>query len=359
MRLFPAFLLPIALCAAHPAAAMPLTQPMQQEVCDYVLNPTATTRKGNLDSATQREGWIDINNDDVDEHIEINDGQPAYSTYDGSALPAFVPDEAFAAEFDAREKDGSERSWLHYRNHTFLTLARPGAPRDSLWYINPDLRVTKLCSVTATKRVKTARPDRNFQNEFDVDELCENVARQRRMDYIAPKEITPVDVDMNLSARAELAVDIDHDGVEDPAYYTQYVLMGNDKTCSFNYFLLKSDVHPKGSEETALSPLGNQLYWAQHSRPDDAIGQAPTQPCESLQDTRLFRFDGRVFLERGNLAKGAENPATYYHQVWYFKDGKRFNLCRFDIRQDATYRIEPLPSYLGKQAAYPEESQVD
>lgn len=346
--------------AASPAiAAEPLTAQIHREVCDFVLNPAAKTRKANLETMTQREGWVDINNDDVDEHIEINDGQTNYSAYDGTELPAFTPDEAYADAFGAREKDGSARHWLHYRNHAFLLLSGPGGVRDSVWYINPDYRVTRLCSVTAAKRVKTARPDRNFQAEFDVDQLCENVARQRNMDYITPEEITPIDVDMNLSARGEVAVDIDHDGVEDPAYNVQYLQMAGEKSCTFQYFLLKGDVHPKGSEEAPLSPLGNQLYWAQHARPDDTVGQTPVLPCDGLQDSRLFRFDGKVFLERGDLSKGAANPDKFYHQVWYFKDGKRFNLCRFDLRQDAVYKLEPLPSYLARPVKYPEESQEE
>lgn len=355
------FLLPVltVLVMACPAqAAEPLTDKIHREVCDFVLNPAAKTHKANLDSMTQREGWVDMNNDDVDEHIEVNDGQVSYSGYDGSPL-ALTPDEPYASEFTARQRDDSQRHWLHYRNHAFLLLASAGGVRDSVWYINPDFRVTKLCGITATKRVKTARPDHNFQQEFDVEQLCENVARQRNMEYLTPKEIAPLDVDMNLSARAEVAVDIDHDGAEDPAYYVQYAQVAGDNICSFNYFLLKDDVHPKGSEETPLSPLGNQLYWAQHARPDDNVGQTPILPCSGLQDSRLFLFEGKVFLERGDLQKGAGNPEKFYHQVWYFKEGKRFNLCRFDLRQDTVFSIEPLPNYLARPVEYPEESQVD
>lgn len=311
-----------------------ITIDQQKAACEAVFN--LSKEGADFADYSIRKGWIDINNDGTEERLEYDkDDKAKVTAASGKDAPAITQD----GEKAAFTLMPSQR-WMRFGGQNFLLdFAVQAVNPKALWFVQPDFTALKLCDYETTQKVTASKPDLNAQKEFDVKKLCEAVAKQQGVEYVTVGEMSPITIDAAQKATGEVTVDLNKDGESDVLYAIDYQRKDG---CRYRYFLPKADIHPDSAEDQPLSTLGNQLYWAQLSQPDDPDGKREPMDCVTAKDSRLITYGDETLLERGDLS---EAPAgdQLYHQVWLFRSNEKYELCHFKVEAQTYFTLNPLP----------------
>lgn len=295
---------------------------------------------------TQRQGWVDVNNDGAPEYAALTADGTAHVTgimltQDGTILPELsMRHEADKDTFYLRGWGLRDQQWLNHRGTTYLLSMLAGSDRltQYVWHFTPDYSGQKVCEFEIGKYVRAAHPTEEALAHFPQDtagiplnDLCRDVGKQQAQGYLQPQPMDGVDISAEARSESFILADMDNDGREEKLLLVHYA-SGAGAGCEGTFLLREEDMarFRQGTAE-GLSDASKRFYAAQRV---DFTGRHPMD-CDRSANPRVLSSGGHVFLERGDLSAPLRHARELYHELWYFGKDEAFPLCRFDLAPNA------------------------
>lgn len=320
--------------------ASPFPQP---DVCAFIASAGRGLYGEHLRDFTQRQGWVDANNDGTMEQATLiaegtSHGTRMILTQNGARLPELsMRHEADADEFRFVGWGLQDQQWLNFHGKTYLLSMLPGSDRlvRQAWAFTRDYSGMKVCGFDIRKRAVMAQPTPEAFAHFAQDdrltpealgELCRQVV-ERDVDSYLPRQAMPrVELGNGAASEAFIMADADNDGQAEKLLFTIYS-SGAGAGCDGSFLTREADISTIREGRADSLPTPAKRFYAMQ----DVGFSGPHPNCDRSANPRLLTYAGRTFLERGDLAAPVRDARELYHELWYFAGGAALPVCRFDI----------------------------